>query len=127
MAYSNESKTRLLGVPADLIASHGAVSQPVVEAMARGAVRAFGAQFSAAISGIAGPDGGTPDKPVGTVWVAACGPAELVEARRFLFAGDRERVRDLAAWQALVMVAERLEAAASGGRRPILLTPEASE
>ncbi len=110
VAYSNEAKVRLLGVPAELLERHGAVSQAVVEAMARGAARALGAQLSAAISGVAGPDGGTPDKPVGTVWVAARGPSGQVEARRFLFDGDRERVRDLAAWQALLMLEEQVAA-----------------
>lgn len=108
VAYANEAKVRLLGVPAGVLACHGAVSAAVVEAMARGAAQAFGALYAAAISGIAGPDGGTPDKPVGTVWVAACGPGDDVESRSFLFAGDRARVREQAALQALLMVVGRV-------------------
>ncbi len=114
VAYANEAKVHLLGVPADEIARHGAVSRPVVEAMAGGAARAFGAAFSAAVSGIAGPDGGTADKPVGTVWVAVRSPGEVVEARRFLFDGDRERIRDLAAWNVLLMLEAHVLAVAAG-------------
>jgi PncC family amidohydrolase len=121
VAYSNEAKEKLLGVPAAVISRHGAVSRPVVEAMARGAASAFGARLSASVSGVAGPDGGTADKPVGTVWVAALGP-DRVEARRFLFTGDRERVRDLAAWTALLMLQERVLALAGAGRRGLLTT-----
>ncbi len=112
VAYANDAKVRLLGVPADEIARHGAVSRPVVEAMARGAARAFGAGFSAAVSGIAGPDGGTAEKPVGTVWVAVRDAGEDVEARHFFFAGDRERIRDLAAWNVLLMLQARVRAIA---------------
>jgi PncC family amidohydrolase len=120
VAYANEAKVRLLGVPADEIARYGAVSRPVVEAMARGAARVLGADYAAAVSGIAGPDGGTADKPVGTVWIAVCGPRGDGEARRFVFDGDRERVRDLAAWNALVMLEARVlggEADSSSGAR----------
>lgn len=70
VSYANSLKTSLLGVDRGLIASHGAVSGPVVEAMAAGALKALGVGVSLAISGIAGPDGGTEDKPVGTVWIA---------------------------------------------------------
>lgn len=70
VTYSNESKTALLEVPAELIATHGAVSPEVVQAMAEGALQKSGARFALATTGIAGPDGGTPKKPVGTVWLA---------------------------------------------------------
>jgi nicotinamide-nucleotide amidase len=70
VTYSNASKTDLLSVPPDLIATHGAVSEEVVRAMAEGALRKSGATFALATTGIAGPDGGTPEKPVGTVWLA---------------------------------------------------------
>ncbi len=108
VAYSNEAKVRLLGVPAETLARHGAVSSAVVEAMARAAAAAFGAQYAAAISGVAGPDGGTADKPVGTVWIAAGGPTDAVESACFLYRGDRGRVREQAAWQALLMIDSRV-------------------
>lgn len=69
VTYSNEAKTEMLGVPAELIAKHGAVSEQVVRAMAEGAIRHSRAQVSIAVTGIAGPGGGSEDKPVGTVWV----------------------------------------------------------
>ena len=69
VTYSNEAKTEMLGVPAELIARHGAVSEEVVRAMAEGAIRHSRAQVSIAVTGIAGPGGGSAEKPVGTVWV----------------------------------------------------------
>lgn len=100
VAYHNQIKARLLNVPEAFLLAHGAVSEPVVLEMARGARRAFGAEFSVAVSGIAGPGGGTPDKPVGTVWLAWAGP-DRAEARRFLFAGGREDVRGQSVRQAV--------------------------
>ena len=72
VTYSNEAKTEMLGVPAELIAKHGAVSEEVVRAMAEGAIRHSRAQVSIAVTGIAGPGGGSKEKPVGTVWVGWC-------------------------------------------------------
>ncbi|PIG07273.1 CinA family protein [Comamonas sp. 26] len=72
VTYSNEAKTEMLGVPAELIAKHGAVSEEVVCAMAEGAIRHSRAQVSIAVTGIAGPGGGSVEKPVGTVWVGWC-------------------------------------------------------
>jgi nicotinamide-nucleotide amidase len=96
VTYSNAAKTRDLGVPARTLSRHGAVSEETVRAMARGALRVSGAAAAVAVSGIAGPDGGSPEKPVGTVWFAFAlrrGSAlRLVSARRW-FRGDRERVR----------------------------------
>jgi nicotinamide-nucleotide amidase len=69
VTYSNEAKTEMLGVPAELIAKHGAVSEEVVRAMAEGAIRHSRAQVSIAVTGVAGPGGGSAEKPVGTVWV----------------------------------------------------------
>ena len=92
VAYSNSAKSSLLGVPAGTVAAHGAVSEAVVRAMAEGARARFGAPLTVAVSGIAGPDGGTPDKPVGTVWFAWANGRETTAARE-LFAGDREAVR----------------------------------
>lgn len=96
VTYSNAAKQRDLGVPARLLERHGAVSEAVVRAMARGAMRATGADRAVAISGIAGPDGGTPTKPVGTVWIAWArreGRRILVEVAGYRFRGDRDRVR----------------------------------
>jgi nicotinamide-nucleotide amidase len=94
VAYSNEAKSDMLGVDAELIESHGAVSEPVAEAMARGALRRFGADTAVATTGIAGPGGGTKDKPVGTVCFSvmlADGPALT---RTLLLPGNRSDVRE---------------------------------
>ncbi|GHT55486.1 hypothetical protein AGMMS49982_21450 [Bacteroidia bacterium] len=88
VSYSNEAKINILGVNADDIALYGAVSQPVVEQMARGAQRIFASDCAIATSGIAGPDGGTPDKPVGTVWIAAIYRDKLC-SQVFHFEGNR--------------------------------------
>ena len=92
VTYSNQQKTRQLGVAPDLFAQVGAVSQEVVQAMARGAQDNSTARFSVAVSGVAGPDGGSAEKPVGTVWIC-WGAAEQLIARRFQFPGDRDQVR----------------------------------
>jgi nicotinamide-nucleotide amidase len=103
VTYSNEAKHDLLNVPKELIAQHGAVSKEVAEAMARGAQTQSGAAYTFAITGIAGPDGGTPQKPVGTVWIALAHP-QGVQCRVFLFPGDREMVRDRSAKMALTLL-----------------------
>jgi nicotinamide-nucleotide amidase len=103
VTYQNEAKTNLLGVPAELIAHHGAVSEDVAEAMARGARERSGAAFALAISGIAGPDGGTPTKPVGTVCIALATPDSSL-LRTFMFPGDRETIRDRSAKMALTFL-----------------------
>ncbi|MBS0610853.1 MAG: CinA family protein [Proteobacteria bacterium] len=92
VSYSNAAKTELLGVPAGLIEQHGAVSEPVARAMAEGAVQRGAAQVSVAVTGVAGPTGGTPDKPVGTVWFGWCVDGATHSERRHL-AGDRAAVR----------------------------------
>ncbi len=92
VAYSNSAKDALLGVPGELIAAHGAVSEPVVRAMAEGARAQLGVDLTVAVSGIAGPDGGSADKPVGTVWFAWATP-HATTAERQVFGGDREAVR----------------------------------
>ncbi|HYQ52599.1 MAG TPA: nicotinamide-nucleotide amidohydrolase family protein [Pseudomonas sp.] len=92
VTYSNAQKTRQLGVLEPLFSQVGAVSQEVVEAMARGAQRASGARFAVAVSGVAGPDGGSAAKPVGTVWLAWADGEHLRSERRH-FEGDREAVR----------------------------------
>jgi nicotinamide-nucleotide amidase len=92
ITYSNTQKTRQLGVPADLFGAVGAVSREVVEAMVRGAQQHSGARYGVAVSGVAGPDGGSADKPVGTVWLAWGDGLQLFSQRRH-FAGDRQAVR----------------------------------
>ncbi|CAM3070574.1 damage-inducible protein CinA [Pseudomonas floridensis] len=92
VTYSNSQKTRQLDVPHGLFSTDGAVSQPVVEAMTRGAQLKSGARFGVAVSGVAGPGGGSVDKPVGTVWIA-WGDGDRLVTRRCLFDGDREQVR----------------------------------
>ena len=118
--YSNESKTQTLGVPAGLLAEYGAVSAQAVMAMARGALRVGAAEIAVATSGIAGPTGGTADKPVGLVWFGiAAGPAagggagSRARSDRQQFGGDRDEVRRQAVGHAL-----RLIAAAAAAFRP---------
>lgn len=93
VAYSNEVKANLLGVKPELLAEHGAVSEPVVLAMAQGVLKTIGAHVSVAISGIAGPTGGTADKPVGTVWIAWAWPGGT-RAKLYSFSGDRTTVKE---------------------------------
>ena len=101
VVYSNEAKTELLEVNPGLIAQHGAVSEAVVCAMTAGALRHSRADLALAVSGIAGPGGGTPEKPVGTVWLAwQCREGEC-RARCFNFEGDRRAVRRQAVVMAL--------------------------
>ena len=107
IAYANESKHRDLGVDPDLLRRHGAVSEPVAEAMADGARARFGTDAALSITGIAGPDGGTPDKPVGTVAIAIRA-GEASRARTFRFAGDRHMVRQQSAIAALEMLRQAL-------------------
>jgi len=92
VTYSNAQKTRQLDVPPTLFTSVGAVSREVVEAMARGAQEKSSARFSVAVSGVAGPDGGSAEKPVGTVWLAWADNEQLFSGK-CLFSGDREAVR----------------------------------
>jgi PncC family amidohydrolase len=92
IAYSNDVKMSLLGVPMGLIESEGAVSSLVVEAMAMGAVMAGAADCAIAVTGVAGPGGGTDEKPVGTVWIGVALPTGTT-SRMYRFDGDREAVR----------------------------------
>jgi nicotinamide-nucleotide amidase len=110
-AYANEAKQNLLGVPAELIERHGAVSEEVAIAMARGARSRFGASCAIAITGVAGPDGGTTEKPVGLVHVAAATP-EAESARRIHFPLDRASVMELSANYALYTLWRILEGSA---------------
>lgn len=100
MAYADHLKHRLLGVPRTVLRRHGAVSEATVKAMATGLRRATGCTWSVAISGVAGPGGGTRARPVGTVWFATAGPGTVITRQRRL-PGGRERVQRLATGVAL--------------------------
>ena len=101
VTYSNQAKTELLGVDAALIGAHGAVSEPVARAMAEGALARSRAQLAVAVTGVAGPTGGSPDKPVGTVWLAWAIHGGNTQALRCQFLGDRAAVRWATVAQAL--------------------------
>lgn len=110
VTYSNEAKVELLGVNPETLKAHGAVAEPTAREMAAGALKRAGAGFALAITGIAGPTGGTPSKPVGTVCIALAtqssvhSPQSCVSARTFNFPGDREMIRDRSAKMALTML-----------------------
>lgn len=108
VAYHNRVKSSLLGVPVATLRRFGAVSAPVAAAMAQGARRLFGAEVAVAVTGIAGPGGGTAEKPVGLVFVAVCGSGRS-RIRAAVLPGDRRRVREQAADLALILLAEHLE------------------
>ncbi|WP_373740052.1 CinA family protein [Neisseria sp.] len=108
VTYSNEAKRRLLGVDNATLVRHGAVSRETVREMAAGALKHSGAHVALSISGIAGPDGGTPEKPVGTVWFGLCAPDFHTE-QTALFHGDREAVRKQAVDFALEMLTDYLQ------------------
>lgn len=101
VTYSNAAKTQMLGVSNDLIQTHGAVSREVALAMAQGALSNSSANLAVAVTGIAGPSGGSHDKPVGTVWIATAQLNAPAQAGCFLFAGDRSDVRAQSVVQAL--------------------------
>jgi nicotinamide-nucleotide amidase len=107
VCYDNALKTSLLGVPRELIESAGAVSEEVAGAMARGAIEHCGADLAVAVTGVAGPGGGTAAKPVGTVWIAVADRDEVV-TRRSVFLGNRHDIRQRAAQGALHMMYRRL-------------------
>ena len=109
VTYSNEAKQRLLNVPAEILQAHGAVSEEVVCAMARGAAAAAMADFAVAVSGIAGPGGGSVAKPIGTVWFAWRYP-HGVTSKCHHFMGDRESVREQAVVVALQELLDRSNA-----------------
>jgi nicotinamide-nucleotide amidase len=100
ISYSNEVKERRLVVPAAVLARHGAVSAEAARAMAEGALSELGADAAVAVTGIAGPGGGTPEKPVGLVYISVLAPGRG-ETDRFVFPGDREAVRARATAQSL--------------------------
>ncbi|MBI4508103.1 MAG: competence/damage-inducible protein A [Deltaproteobacteria bacterium] len=103
ITYTNEAKLRELGVREDTLRHHGAVSEQCTSEMARGARERAGSTYAVAISGIAGPGGGTPEKPVGTVHVAMAGPGSL-RHKHYVFPGERDQVRRLACYWAMAMI-----------------------
>jgi nicotinamide-nucleotide amidase len=107
VTYSYESKTDLLNVPADLIKQKGAVSEEVVRIMAENVKRKFNSDCAIATSGVAGPGGGTPDKPVGTVWIAVDTPNGII-TKKLLLGNDRLRIIHVAAVSALNMLRKEL-------------------
>jgi nicotinamide-nucleotide amidase len=104
VAYSNEVKINVLGVSREAIEEYGAVSREVAEEMARGARRITGAGWALSTTGIAGPGGGTPEKPVGTVWIALASPDGTVSAQKFNFSGSRLEVMNQATNAAIEML-----------------------
>jgi nicotinamide-nucleotide amidase len=109
VTYSNASKTDLLGVPAGLIAAHGAVSEEVARAMAEGARSKSGATYALATTGIAGPDGGTVEKPVGTVWMALAGEGMTTEVWKENRPTDRLTFKQVVTQSALDRLRKRLK------------------
>lgn len=107
VCYSNELKTRFVGVPGEMIAEHGAVSKPVAQALAEGIRRRAASSLGLGLTGIAGPSGGTPEKPVGLVFIALA-DARSTEVRQFRFPGERERVRMWSSVAALEMIRRRI-------------------
>lgn len=108
VTYANEAKSQHLGVPMALIAEHGAVSEQVAAAMAEGCLRVSGADHALAVTGIAGPTGGSPEKPAGTVFIALATKGKPVEVRKRWFGGDRDRFKMLTSQTALDFLRRRL-------------------
>lgn len=109
ITYTNEAKQEMLGVDPEIIDANGAVCEATVRAMAEGALHKSHANLSLAITGIAGPGGGTPYKPVGLVWFAWAGDGQDLVSREHIFDGDREAIRRQAVLTALRGVMERLD------------------
>lgn len=106
VSYANEIKEKLLGVRHKTLEKYGAVSEQTAAEMATGAVRALGADFSVAVTGIAGPDGGSEEKPVGLVYIACADKNGNLKVTKNLFSGDRKAVRDQTTKTALQMLAD---------------------
>ena len=104
ITYSNDAKMKLLSVRESVLEACGAVSAETVIEMADGAIKASGASCSVSVSGIAGPDGGTIDKPVGTVWICAALSNGIHKFEKFQFSGDRAMVREKTAQSAIMML-----------------------
>lgn len=116
VAYSNAAKQKFLGVHAETLAVNGAVSEAVAREMARGARKKFGADFALAVTGIAGPTGGTKEKPVGTVFLALAGAFGTIVERR-LNSYERKRFKDVTVRQALILLRSRLSKGATSHHR----------
>ncbi len=108
VTYSNTAKNRLIGVPGELIERYGAVSDKTARAMAEGARLKLATDMSVAVTGIAGPAGGTPDKPVGTVYIAVARKGKT-SVRKFLFTGGRHMIRKQTTEEALKFVLDEIE------------------
>lgn len=106
VTYSNEAKTEMLGVPEELLGTVGAVSEEVARAMAEGALRVSGAAMALSCTGIAGPGGATPGKPVGLVFIGCAARGRPVRVRRHVFPGDRAEVRAATVAEAFALAAE---------------------
>lgn len=109
VSYANSVKTGMLDVPESIIKSVGAVSAEVAIAMAKGVQKHMNSDWSLAVTGIAGPSGGSPEKPVGTVWFGICGPSFEVTEKQF-FVGTRQEIQERAAVHALTVLVEAMEA-----------------
>ncbi|EPG3958058.1 nicotinamide-nucleotide amidase [Klebsiella oxytoca] len=109
VTYSNEAKSQMIGVSEATLLDHGAVSEPVVVEMAIGALRAARADYAISVSGIAGPDGGSAEKPVGTVWFGVASASGQGVTQRECFAGDREAVRRQATAYALNLLWQQFQ------------------
>lgn len=109
IAYANTVKESQLGIPAALITRYGAVSEAVACRMADGVRRRLDASYSVGVTGVAGPDGGTPDKPVGLVWIATASMTDC-DARAYHFSGRRDEIRQQAVLAALAQLLERVRA-----------------
>jgi PncC family amidohydrolase len=114
VAYADEVKRSVLGVPAAVLEAHGAVSAQVAVAMAEGVRTAIGSDLGVAVTGVAGPDGGTAAKPVGLVYVAVAGGGAPAEVRRYLWPGDRSGNKAASAEAALELLVARAEAGTAG-------------
>lgn len=108
ITYANEAKEKVLGVSAELLTSHGAVSEPVAKAMAEGALRSSGADHALSLTGIAGPSGGSDEKPVGTVFIALATLGEPTLVKKFFYPGTRDRFKLLSSQAALDLLRRRL-------------------
>ncbi len=108
VTYSNAAKSEMLAVPPTIIEDYGAVSEPVAAAMASGALRHSHADYAIAVTGVAGPGGGSAEKPVGTVWIAVATPEQLI-SKLFRFDGDRAAVRDATLNAALELLLDMMD------------------
>ena len=108
VTYSNAAKTEMLGVPEALIEDYGAVSEVVASAMASGALQHSAADLAIAVTGVAGPDGGSEEKPVGTVWIALAAKEQVI-AKKYQFPGDRDAIRQAILRQATENLLQLLE------------------